>query len=90
MPSDTEQQRQTAGPVQIAAFDFARRRSGRRKSVTTAVAVEFMLVEMVDWAAAKMPATIRPAMPTGTSSAMNSGKIWSVMKVGSSFSGLDL
>ncbi len=45
------------------------------KSVTTVVAVEFMLVETVDWAAEKMPATIRPATPIGISSAINSGKI---------------
>lgn len=55
--------------------------------MTTVVAVEFMLVETVDWAAAKIPATIRPATPGKVSWRMNRGKIWSVVKVGSSFSG---
>ena len=43
------------------------------KSVTMVVAVEFMLVETVDCAAEKMPATINPATPMGISVAMNIG-----------------
>jgi hypothetical protein len=59
------------------------------KSVTTVVAREFMLVETVDWAAANIPATIKPAIPIGSSAAIKAGKIWSIWRVGSSFSGLD-
>ena len=56
-------------------------------SEISAVEVLFILVEIVDWAAAKTPATTRPAMPIGSSRAMNSGKIASFLKVGSSRSG---
>ena len=48
-----------------------------------AVAVLFILVEMVDCAAAKIPATISPAIPTGTSLTINSGRIASILNVGS-------
>ena len=48
------------------------------------VDVEFILVETVDCAAEKIPATIKPAMPIGISFAINSGKIWSVVFVESS------
>ena len=42
--------------------------------MTIVVAIEFMLVDTVDCAAAKIPATINPAKPLGISLAINSGK----------------
>ena len=64
--------------------------SGLTKSVTRAAEVLLILVEIVDCAAAKTPATTSPAIPVGSSRAMKSGKIASVLKVGSSRLGLCL
>jgi hypothetical protein len=55
--------------------------------VTITVDVEFRLVEIADWAAAKMAATTSPAMPTGSSDMMKKGKIASFCSVGSSRAG---
>ena len=56
-------------------FSVWQTENGRKKSVTSAVAVEFMLVDTVDCAAANTPATINPAIPSGISLEINSGKI---------------